>query len=225
MPDWERYANENAEFYILTRPEIDYSTREGQASFFRSGEQETAQLLKRVEKLLPGQDRCVDFGCGIGRLTRPHAGFFREVYAVDISPTMLTKLRLGCQSKRIDNVRPFLVSESWDEEGAADYVFSIAVFQHIVDFARIVEYLRRIRRTLKRSGIAQLHFDTRPSNALYQFRNLLPDALLPSVYRRGLRRIRRSPQILLNAFSSAGLKVTDETGVGTEHTFYTLAPV
>jgi SAM-dependent methyltransferase len=224
MPDWEQYAKQNAEFFILTRPEVDYSTPGGRASFFRSGEQESARLLKRIESLLPGHDRCVDFGCGIGRLALPHAGLFQEVYAVDISPTMLAKLKLTCQQKEIQNIRPFLVSDAWDEEGTADYVYSIAVFQHIPEFSVIADHLRRIRRILKPTGIAQLHFDTRPPNLFYHMRNLLPDVLLPSVYWRGLRRIRRSPVDLVKAFSNLGLKVVEESGIADDQTVYVLTP-
>ena len=224
MADWEHYARQNAEFFILTRPEVDYSTAEGRAFFFRSGEQESARLLKRIENLLPGHDRCVDFGCGIGRLALPHAESFKEVYAVDISPTMLTKLRLACQQREIQNIRPFLAGDIWDEEGTADYVYSVAVFQHILEFGVITNHLRRIRRILKPRGIAQLHFDTRPSNLLYHIRNLLPDALLPSVYWRGLRRIRRSPVDLVKAFSNVGLKVIEERETGSDQTVYVLTP-
>lgn len=224
MADWEQFAKQNAEFFILTRPEVDYSTPGGRAFFFRSGEQETASLLKRVESLLPGHDRCVDFGCGIGRLALPHAKCFKEVYAVDISPTMLAKLRLTCRQRHIQNIRPFLVSDAWDEEGTADYVYSIAVFQHIPEFGAIEKHLQRIRRILKPTGIAQLHFDTRPPNVLYHMRNLLPDVLLPSVYWRGLRRIRRSPVDLVKAFSHVNLKVAEERGIGGDQTVYVLTP-
>lgn len=224
MADWEHYAKQNAEFFILTRPEVDYSTSEGRAFFFRSGEEESARLLKRIENLLPGHDRCVDLGCGIGRLALPQAKSFKEVYAVDISPTMLAKLRSACQQREIQNIRPFLVSDTWDEEGTADYVYSVAVFQHILEFSVIAEHLRRIRRTLKPTGIAQLHFDTRPPNPLYHVRNLLPDALLPSVYWRGLRRIRRSSVGLVKAFSNVGLNVLQESGIGSDQTVYVLRP-
>lgn len=224
MPDWEQYAKQNAEFFILTRPEVDYSTPGGRAFFFRSGEQETARLFKRIESLLPGHDRCVDFGCGIGRLALPHAELFKEVYAVDISPTMLAKLQLTCQQKEIQNIRPFLVSDAWDEEGTADYVYSIAVFQHIREVSVIADHLRRIRRILKPTGIAQLHFDTRPPNLFYHMRNLLPDVLLPSVYWRGLRRIRRSPVDLVKAFSNVRLKVVEESGIAGDQTVYVLTP-
>jgi SAM-dependent methyltransferase len=224
MADWEDYAKQNAEFFILSRPEVDYSTLEGREFFFRSGEEETRRSIRQIENLLPGRNRCVDFGCGIGRLALPHAQSFSEVYAVDISPTMLTKLRLICEHDGVRNIRPFLVSGAWDEKESADYVYSFMVFQHILDFSVIAEALRRIRRTLKPTGIAQLHFDTRPPNLLYYVRNLLPDALRPLVYRRGPRRMRRSVAELLSAFSNAGLRVVKVSGTATHWTIYVLMP-
>lgn len=221
---WEKYAKRDAEFSILTQPEIDYRSSEGREFFFRSGVEDSRRSLERIQHLLPGRKRCVDLGCGIGRLALPHARSFTEVYAVDISATMLVKLHLTCEENAVRNVRPFLVDEDWDEEKATDYVYSFMVFQHISDFNLIVEHLRRIQRTLKPNGIAQLHFDTRPANVWYNIRNRVPDILLPMVYRRGIRRVRRSSADLMNAFRNAGLRVVEASGVASFWTIYVLTP-
>ena len=224
MVNWEKYAKQNAEFYILSRPEINYRTSEGREFFFRSGVEDSRRTLERIQHLLPGRERCVDLGCGIGRLALPHARSFTEVYAVDISATMLGKLQLTCEENAVRNVRLFLVDEAWDEEKVTDYVYSFMVLQHISDFNLIVEHLRRIHRTLKPNGIAQLHFDTRPANVWYKIRNSVPDIFLPVVYRRGLRRVRRSSADLMNAFHNAGLRVIDASGVASFWTIYVLTP-
>jgi hypothetical protein len=82
----------------------------------------------------------------------------------------------------------------------------------------------RIHHTLKPNGIAQLHFDTRPANVWYNIRNRVTDILLPMVYRRGPRRVRRSSADLMNAFRNAGLRVIEASGVASFWTFYVLTP-
>jgi SAM-dependent methyltransferase len=203
---WEQFAQENAEWYILTEERF----REGAdaAAFYASGEESARDLYQRVAASLPGHRRAVEIGCGVGRLTFPHSRIFDEVHAVDVSPTMLQRLRErdGGSGK----VRTFLPDEAWDEAAAADYCYSIMVFQHIPEEAVIVDYLQRIATTLKPGGIAQLHFDTRLASITYLLRNHLPDCLLPRSQRHGLRRIRRKRDRLLQIFRQFGLEVVHE---------------
>jgi SAM-dependent methyltransferase len=203
---WERFARENAEWYILTEERF----RDGAdtAAFYASGEESARDLYQRVAALLPGQQRAVEIGCGVGRLTFPHAGIFDHIHAVDVSPTMLQRLR--DRDGGSGKVRTFLPEEGWDEAAAADYCYSIMVFQHIPEEAVIVDYLQRIATTLKPGGIAQLHFDTRPATISYLLRNRLPDCLLPFSQRPGLRRIRRKRDRLLQIFRQSGLEVVQE---------------
>jgi hypothetical protein len=74
--NWEKYATQNAEFSILTQTEIDYRPSEGREFFFRSGDEDSRRSLERIHYLLPGRERCVDLGCGIGRLALPHVRSF-----------------------------------------------------------------------------------------------------------------------------------------------------
>ena len=72
MNSWEEFAKINAEYYILTEPDVDYSTTEGREYFYRSGEEFVEKTLENVKVRLHARQRALEIGCGIGRLTRPN---------------------------------------------------------------------------------------------------------------------------------------------------------
>ncbi|MHC4421921.1 MAG: class I SAM-dependent methyltransferase [Planctomycetota bacterium] len=218
---WEGFAREDAEFYILGRSVPDGDC-EAADRFFQSGRVTAAWMLEEVGDDLPGRGLALDIGCGVGRLLIPMAEHFSRVIGVDVAPTMLEKLRANCKRLGIGDAEPMLVDEPWDRRGEADLVYSWLVMQHITDVALIESLVRRVAGTLKTGGVALLQFDTRRSSAAYRLRNALPDALLPRMWRRGIRRIRRSPARLAPLFGAAGLHVTREIGPRTEEHVYIL---
>jgi tRNA/tmRNA/rRNA uracil-C5-methylase (TrmA/RlmC/RlmD family) len=66
-----------------------------QHEFFDIGIIEVAALMKHVERLgHPHQrERALDFGCGLGRITRALAQHFDESVGVDISEDMVRRAR------------------------------------------------------------------------------------------------------------------------------------
>jgi cyclopropane fatty-acyl-phospholipid synthase-like methyltransferase len=219
MSNWEHFANENAEYYILTVDGIDYSTEEGKKYFFGSGAKFFSSTIEHIEERLKEKEHALEIGCGIGRLTIPHARFFNKVSAVDISPTMLSKLKHIAEQNGIENIQCYLPHEKWDDF-AYDYAYSFIVFQHIPDIRIIENYIGRIARSLKKGGIVQLQFDTRAQSFLYIIRNMTPDFLLPKSQRKGIRRIRRSSQQLKSIFEQNKLTILKEFNPNTEmHTF------
>jgi SAM-dependent methyltransferase len=63
--------------------------------FFATGEREVRQILDwaSVHGLPARHARALDFGCGVGRLTRALAGSFDRCLGVDISPRMVGRAR------------------------------------------------------------------------------------------------------------------------------------
>jgi cyclopropane fatty-acyl-phospholipid synthase-like methyltransferase len=217
---WERYAQRNAEFFILTTRGVDFSTKEGQDYFFASGEKFVKERLAAARPYLSKTKRALDIGCGIGRLAFPHARAFDEVFAVDLAQTMLDKLNAASASRGIRNVKTFLPDARWDEPESFDYVYSFLVFQHIESSSVIESYIAGSARALAPAGVAHFHFDTRPHGLLYRARNRVPSILLPSTWRRGVRRIRRRREELLRIFERAPLEIIDEQNSSSEmHTF------
>ena len=218
---WESFARKDPEFYISTRAA---SSAADARSFFASGRRDANLILAETSPWLRQRGAAVDIGAGVGRVALAMAERFDEVVAVDISPAMLAKLRERCRRERRSNVRPFLSDAPWQDQVAADLVYSTHVFQHIADEGDIKRYLVRIRRCLMPAGVAYLHFDTRPGSALYSVRNRVPDALLPRLWRHGIRRVPRPRARLLELFEATGLRVVREARRDTAFQVFVVVP-
>ena len=163
--DWDRRALENARHYIATGQE-EWSDED----FFASGEQEVRDhVLNDLGNICQGRDpksmKILEVGCGVGRVTRPLAQFFGEVYAVDISAHMVRQARralgdLGNVRVFCNNGRDLSVVRRrwWRRLGIGgklefDFVFSCMVFQHIPSREVIASYVSEVNRVLKPGGL------------------------------------------------------------------------
>lgn len=215
---WDKFAEDNPQFYILTG-DTDYSTEEGKEHFFKTGEIFTRETLENVLPLLPGKERALEIGCGVGRLTLPHSDIFDRIIAVDVSRVMLDRLNRNTIDFNKENIETFKPSEKWDKY-EFDYAYSFIRFQHIDSFDIIKDYIIRISKCLREGGILQIQFDTRSPNLFYRIRNKLPDFLLPKTQRMGIRRIRRDAEGLRELFESCNFEIIKELYPDSErHTF------
>jgi Methyltransferase domain len=222
---WEKFADEDPYTYILTT----LRERDPQI-FWQSGERLVyTELLPVVQshgvRALVG----LELGSGIGRLVLPLARYFQEVIGVDIAPSMVRRATSFARNNGFSNVSFAAISGPEDflkrvgnYAGSCDFIYSLLVFQHIPEFSMIEGYLHVIRVLLHRQGLAYLQFDTRPKSTAYRLRARLPDFLLPRFWRRGIRRIRRSPEEIEGAIRRAGLKVVAELTPGTDYHRYIL---
>ena len=101
------------------------------------------------------------------------------------------------------------------KDSTFDLVISLLVFQHFPDDGIVSANLREIRRVLKQDGRAFLQFDSRPSSWRIRMLQILPDALLPRVRRRYMRRYRRTPERIDALLGEAGLIEIRDRGRGT----------
>jgi cyclopropane fatty-acyl-phospholipid synthase-like methyltransferase len=159
--DWDRRALENARHFVATG-----QTEWSDAEFFQAGEQEVRDhILNDLENICQGRDpknmRVLEIGCGAGRVTRALAQFFGEVYAVDISPEMVSQARqavadfpnahISCNNGRDLTV----LQQPWWQRlvGAGklefDFAFSCMVFQHVPSRKVIASYLRSVHNILR----------------------------------------------------------------------------
>jgi SAM-dependent methyltransferase len=214
---WERFAREDAEYYVLTDIGSDRGA-EARREFFASGNAEAERMLLECEPYVNARELAVEIGCGVGRIALPVSRQFARLIAVDISPTMLSKLEANAaRDAGAGRIQTMLARHAWDDPNTADLVYSVLVFQHIESFEEIARYVQRISLALKPRGVAYLQFDTRRRTLLYRVRNLVPDPLLPRSWRRGIRRIRRAPESLRNLFQAHGLQVCHELGRESEY--------
>lgn len=99
----------------------------------------------------------LDLGAGTGEFSLAAATLCRMVYAVDISPAMLSVLRNKVAAQRVENLEiregGFL---SYRPQGdPVDVVYSRNVLHHLPDFWK-VQALRRVHSMLKPSGVFRL---------------------------------------------------------------------
>jgi SAM-dependent methyltransferase len=154
--EWEELAKVDPLWAILTSSERLGGGWE-LAEFFATGEAEISEMLKVADDLGEPvrRERALDFGCGVGRLSRPLAERFRECVALDISEGMVKLAR------ELNEDRPncrFLVNAAPDlgqlESESFDLVYSSLVLQHMPSVEVVEAYVGEFLRILRPGGLA-----------------------------------------------------------------------
>ena len=147
VADWEQLAKDPL-WAVLTRRR-DWSVEE----FFATGEGEASALFAIADRLdRPVQrTRAMDFGCGVGRLTRQLAKRFPECWGIDISRQMLdlaAKYSPECHFhlSRNRDLRDF-------PNNHFDLIYSALVLQHQPDANTILNYICEFVRVLNPGGL------------------------------------------------------------------------
>lgn len=134
------------------------------AEFFATGERDVATLIKHAAELgLPRQQRtALDFGCGVGRLTRPLASHFESAIGVDISQPMIVQAQQwhgGCQGCS------FVLNTTGDlrsfEDDSVDLIYTRYVLQHLPSGKLVQAYLREFVRILRPGGLLVFQLPSR----------------------------------------------------------------
>lgn len=117
---------------ILSSPEYRFGAWDTDV-FFATGEAEAAGVHARLDELggLPALGAALDFGCGLGRVTRAFATRFDHVVGVDISETMLVKARdLNADAPNIEFVHNAAADLTVLGDQRFDLVYCRIVLQH-----------------------------------------------------------------------------------------------
>ena len=149
---WDARARENALYYVDNR--VDYRDPD-LARFWDGGRRSLDVILERTGVRVEPDDRVLEIGCGVGRVTRWLAERAASVLAIDVSEVMIERAR---------ELNPQLANVTWllgdgrslapVADADADAVFSDVVFQHIPDPSVQLGYVREIGRVLRPSGWA-----------------------------------------------------------------------
>jgi len=144
---WRALGADDPLWAILSRPD-KRGGRWDADEFFAAGETEITAIENLCAHIgLPRERRlALDFGCGVGRLTRALAARYREVVGVDISASMLEQARrLNGHLENVsfvENARPHL---DFIATASVDMVYSVITLHHIprrLQLAYIGEFLR-----------------------------------------------------------------------------------
>ncbi|HEX7287304.1 MAG TPA: class I SAM-dependent methyltransferase [Candidatus Angelobacter sp.] len=153
--NWEELAQDDPLWAICSDPQ-KRGRNWDEEEFFATGEQEVRTVLEYVLALgvpLDFSATALDFGCGVGRLTRALAGRFREGCGVDISPTMIEQARALNRDSRncffqLNQANHFGAFT----DGCFGFIYSSIVLQHI-EPRLALKYLRELVRVLKPGGV------------------------------------------------------------------------
>jgi tRNA/tmRNA/rRNA uracil-C5-methylase (TrmA/RlmC/RlmD family) len=90
--NWDDLGTLDAYWAVLTRPEARYGHWDP-AEFFQTAVPEVARVLETADRLgvVRPHECMLDFGCGVGRLTRAFSPHFQRCYGVDVSSSMIAR--------------------------------------------------------------------------------------------------------------------------------------
>jgi SAM-dependent methyltransferase len=154
---WEALARSDPLWAVLSEPDKRARTWNVEA-FLATVEAFIEELFRRAEasggRVRFG--RAVDFGCGVGRLSRALASRFGEVVGVDVSPTMVEIARALNQDR--PNLS-FLLNQRGDlralPDGFADLACSHITLQHI-EPALAERYIAEMFRITRPGGLVYM---------------------------------------------------------------------
>ena len=160
MRSWDQLARTDPHWAVLTADD-KAGGRWDEAAFFATGEADVAGVLERLAHLgiAVERTRALDFGCGLGRLTRALGRHFAAVDGVDISAVMVEQARARCtlaNVRFVHNPAPDLRSLS---PRSYALVLSLITLQHMPE-AVALRYLDGLCGLLAPGGVAYVQLGT-----------------------------------------------------------------
>jgi len=171
---WESLGKSDPLWGILTDKRMK-NNKWDKDNFFNTGLVEINQLINNLELLgiRKEMEVVLDFGCGVGRLTKHLSLKFKQVLAFDISYNMLKTAK--DHNKGLQNA---LFIQSYSRQLASikankiNLIISLITFQHIPTYLQL-EYLSGFARVLSNEGIIFLQvvhgFTFNPKGILLYF--------------------------------------------------------
>lgn len=160
---WNYFGKTDPLWYIATNPKTKNNNWK-EKEFFHTGDYEIKKVIDRIRLLKdPIKDnRVLDFGCGVGRLTQAFSKYYKKAYGVDISSSMIklankfNKYSKKCKYIQIneDNLKIF-------QDNYFDLIYSNITLQHI-EPRFVKNYLIEFLRILTPDGLLMFQLTDHP---------------------------------------------------------------
>jgi len=194
---------------------LNDKNRKGKAwetnEFFQTGEKEINDVLAYLKELpiTLKKDRALDFGCGVGRLTRALKKHFREVHGVDAAVSMIKWAKEYDPEKSCHYHVNTENNLSLFENNAFNFVYSNITLQHMEPI-HAGNYIKEFIRIIKPTGVAifQIPSEQRGSKSMPQKGVLsIIKNLLPSFIKEFYRNIRYGKKGFIEMFGTPREKI------------------
>jgi ubiquinone/menaquinone biosynthesis C-methylase UbiE len=152
--DWNALAEIDPLWAILSDPE----KRGGKwdpLKFFITGAREAERVLAmcKSQGVSVSYGKLLDFGCGVGRMTRAFSGFFQSCVGIDISQNMVSLARkFNADQPRCEFVASDAAVLPFADK-SFDFVFSVIVLQHLATRSAILRYIAEFIRIAKDNAV------------------------------------------------------------------------
>jgi len=156
---WSNYGNDEPYWSVLTEEKYGKKyIHKHQEEFYKTGvgsQKKMMDALNRSGISIKKFSTCLEFGCGVGRVTVHLAKLFKSVIACDISTPHLKIAEEYAKRNGFDNIlfQNTLSPNELLEFKNVDVVFSIIVLQHNPP-PLITEYIKMFLSILNKGGVA-----------------------------------------------------------------------
>lgn len=161
---WEELGTNDPYWAVLTHPGKK-GGRWDKAQFFQTGVDEIRGVEEAVARLglTPARGVALDYGCGVGRLSRALAARFDRVIAVDISQAMVDEAQANTRESGNVNVIRGSGRDLRDvPDRSVDFIYSNIALQHsTADMQRSV--IREMGRVIAPGGIIVFQTPSHPN--------------------------------------------------------------
>jgi SAM-dependent methyltransferase len=172
--NWHHLGTSDPHWSVITHDAFRVSNiAHTEKRFYESGKYDVERLQRTAERCgisLAGFNRCLELGCGVGRMTIWLAGLFERIVAADISPAHLALARQALDRFELSNV-DIVHLASFDSLVERlpefDVFLSVIVLQHNPP-PLIVLILKTLLNKLQPGGITYFQVPTYRRN--YRFR-------------------------------------------------------
>jgi ubiquinone/menaquinone biosynthesis C-methylase UbiE len=152
--DWDDLGEMDPLYAIATWENKKFN-RWNWESFLKTGDIEIANIWESLKKLDRPKNnyKCLDFGCGAGRLTHALANYFDEVVGVDVSDNMLDLAKKNNRNNKCKYIANYSDDLKIFADDHFDMIYSNVVLQHLPKRTMIENYIKEFLRILKKDGI------------------------------------------------------------------------